>query len=76
MKKTPFYSVHKDFLQDGPVYGHEEFLGLSREAAYSKFHQLLASVYASSDPWSHVFIVRDDGVFESGEVVDKRISET
>ena len=72
MEKTTFYSVHKDFAQDGPVYGHEEFFGLTETSAKAKFHELLAAVYIGSDPWTHVYINRDDGMMVSGELVDRR----
>ena len=74
MEKTEFFNVHKDFAQEGPIYGHEQFLGLSKDQAMSKYHQLLASAYAASDPWTHVFITRDDGVSVSGETIDRRVA--
>lgn len=72
MDKTPFYSVHKDFAQEGPIYGHEEFYGLTEDAAKAKYHELLSAAYAAADPWTNVFIKRDDGVEIFGEVVDRR----
>lgn len=67
-----FYNVHKDFMQAGPIYGHEEFYGMTEEAAKAKYHQMLSTVYTNNDPWTHVYITRDDGVMTFGEVVDRR----
>lgn len=75
MERKRFYSVHKDFAQDsssGVIYGHEEQFGLEEQAALALYHQLLAAVYSSNDPWSHVYINRDDGVQVFGERVDRR----
>lgn len=76
MVKARFYTVHKNFAQETPeggtIYGHEEYYGLDENQAKAKYHELLASVYAYSDPWSNVFIKRDDGVEIFGEVVDRR----
>lgn len=66
-----FYNVHKDFMQ-GAIYGHEEFLGLTDQQAKAKYHEMLATVYLYNDPWTHVYITRDDGVMTAGEVVDRR----
>lgn len=74
MEKSPFYSVHKDFAQEGPVFGHEEFFGLTEDGAKAKYHELLTSVYSGTDPWANVYIKRDDGVETFGEVVDRRTS--
>ena len=70
-----FYNVHKDFMQDGPIYGHEEHFGLPEQQAKAKYHEMLASVYTYNDPWTHVYITRDDGVMTFGEVVDRRAQE-
>lgn len=67
-----FYNVHKDFMQAGPIYGHEEFLGLTDQQAKAKYHEMLATAYTYNDPWTHVYITRDDGVMIFGEVVDRR----
>ena len=72
MVKTPFYNVHKDFAQEGPIYGHEEFHGLTLDAAKAKFHQLLSAAYTASDPWTYCCIISDTGVMEAWEVVDRR----
>lgn len=75
MERKRFYSVHKDFAQDsgsGVIYGHEEQYGLEDQEARALYHQLLAAVYSSGDPWSHVYINRDDGVQVFGETVDRR----
>ena len=75
MVKGTFFNVHKDFAQDAGeqvIYGHEEHLGLEENAAKALYHQLLASVYAASDPWSHVYITRSDGLTVFGELVDRR----
>lgn len=66
------YTVHKDFMQPGPIYGHEEFYGLTEEAAKAKYHQMLSTAYSYNDPWTHVYITREDGVMTFGEVVDRR----
>ena len=76
MVKSVFYSVHKDFAQDAgeqTIYGHEEHIGLEEDAAKALYHQLLAAVYASTDPWAHVFITRSDGLVVFGEKVDRRV---
>ena len=67
-----FYNVHKDFMQAGPTYGHEEFLGLTEQQAKAKYHEMLSTAYTYADPWTHVYITRDDGVMTFGEVVDRR----
>ena len=75
MTKEVFYNVHKDFTQDGtngPIYGHEQYLGMTEAQAKAKYHQLLSSVYQYNDPWTFVFIVRDDGMMIEGEKVDRR----
>ena len=72
MEKATFFNVHKDFAQDGPIYGHEEFFGLTENAARAKYHELLAAVYSANDPWTHVYVNRDDGIGVFGEVVDRR----
>jgi len=71
----PVYTVHKDFMQAGPVYGHEEYFGLTEREARAKYHQLLAAAYTASDPWTHVFIAADDGRIVAGELVDRRETE-
>lgn len=73
MEKTPFFNVHKDFAQNGPIYGHEEALGLSEEAAKAQYHTWLASAYAASDPWTIVYIDNDDGIRIKWEIVDRRV---
>jgi len=75
MTKETFYSVHKDFAQggaDGPIYGHEEYLGLTEAQAKAKYHQLLSTAYQYNDPWTHVFITRDNGLMTEGEKIDRR----
>lgn len=72
MEKAEFYVVHKDFAQDGPIYGHEEFYGLEHDAAYAKYHTLCASAYAAADPWTHVYIENDVGVRLEWKLIDRR----
>lgn len=72
MVKTPFYNVHKDFAQEGPIYGHEEYHGLTLDAAKAKFHQMLATAYAASDPWTYCCVISDTGSMMAWEVVDRR----
>lgn len=72
MEKAEFYVVHKDFAQDGPIYGHEEFYGLTKDAAMAKYHQMLASAYSASDPWTHVYVENDAGVRIAWELIDRR----
>lgn len=73
MLKEIFYNVHKDFAQNGPIYGHEEYLGLTENQALAKYHELLASAYQYNDSWVHVYIMRDDGINTYGEKIDRRI---
>lgn len=75
MLKAEFYSVHKDFAQDGQngtIWGHEEFFGLDSDAAKTTYHQLLASAYSANDPWTHVFIENDNGARIFSELIDRR----
>ena len=72
MEKEKFFTVHKDFAQAGPIYGHEEFFGLSENAAKAKYHEMLASAYNASDPWTHVFLLDDSGAVLMWEIIDRR----
>jgi hypothetical protein len=67
-----FYNVHKDFMQAGHIYGHEEFYGMTEKEAKAKYHKMLDTAYTYNDPWTHVYITREDGVMTAGEVVDQR----
>lgn len=73
MEKTPFYNVHKDFAQEGPVYGHEEFYGLPYDPAYAKYHEMARSAYLAKDPWTHVYIEDDNGVRLEWVLIDRRV---
>lgn len=78
MQRAEFFNVHKEFAQDtqnGPIYGHEEFLGLNDNDAKAKYHELLAAVYRANDPWSFVFIVGDTGIMSKWETVDRRTEQ-
>lgn len=72
MEKAEFYVVHKDFAQEGPIFGHEEFYGLSHDAAYAKYHEMAGSAYRANDPWTHVYIENDSGVRLEWKVIDRR----
>ena len=72
MEKTEFFNVHKDFAQDGQIYGHEEFFGMSFDAAEAKYHQLCNAAFLSSDPWAHIFIMSDSGVRIEETRIDRR----
>lgn len=76
MVRAEFFNVHKDYAQDGtnsPVFGHSEFLGLGREAAYAKYHELLSNAYTGTDPWVFIYIESDNGVFVDGNLIDRRV---
>lgn len=72
MNKAPFFSVHKDFAQEGPIYGHDELVGLNEQAAHAQFHTWMASAWVSSDPWTMVYIDSDDGRRIKWDVIDRR----
>ena len=76
MAIASFFNVHKDSMQNSSgseVYSHDEYLGLSKDAASVKYHQLLAAAYAAEDPWTMVYITRDDGVMTEGDLIDRRV---
>lgn len=76
MDKAEFYIVHRDRYVDNEgtaSFQSDHFPGLGQEAAYAKYHELLASEYSSYDPWFLVYIVRDDGIIVSADINDRRI---
>ena len=76
MAIATFFNVHKDSMQDSSgsaVYSHDEYLGLSKDAANVKYHELLAAAYAAADPWTMVCIIRDDGIMTEGDLIDRRV---
>lgn len=72
MERVEFYTVHKDFAQEGPIYGHEEYYGLPKDEAMAKYHGLLNSAWLSSDPWTHVYVENDAGARIMWELIDRR----
>ena len=72
MERAEFYNVHKDFAQEGPIYGHEEFYGLGHDEAQAKYHDFCAAAFRSSDPWTSVYIENDSGVRIEWKLIDRR----